>query len=167
MKSTKRLLTAAVLVVVLGDIAQMVAVAQRGSANPVIGVWRVSEITYTGPKARTVANPQPGIFIVTSRYYSMQAVTSDAPRREIPLQHSTAGEYAVAFRNFAADTGTYDIDGNELTFKPIVAKTPRVMNSSQVDTFKMEGTDTLWLIQKTNERGAVENPVTIKLTRVD
>jgi len=28
-------------------------------------------------------------------------------------------------------------------------------------------TDTLLLIQKTNERGAVENPVTIKLTRVE
>ena len=99
----KRLVTAAVLVVVLG----MVAIAQRGSADsPVVGVWRVSEGTFTGPNARTVKNPQPGIVIFTPRYYSINAVTSDTPRpemtRDVPL--SASEKMSGASTEYAART---------------------------------------------------------------
>ena len=167
MNITMRPLTVVFLVMTLGVMAQMAGFAQRASANPLFGVWRVSEITYTGSNARTVSSPQPGIFIVTGRYYSMQAVISDTPRREIPSHNATLPQYGMAFKSFAADSGTYDMTGNELTFKPIVAKTPTVLDYSVVDTFRMEGTATLWLTQKSDQRGPVANPVTIKLLRVE
>ena len=55
----KPLLAVGFLGVLLG-VVQNVGLAQRGSSNsPVIGVWRITESTYTGPNARTVTNPQP------------------------------------------------------------------------------------------------------------
>jgi hypothetical protein len=167
MNITKRPWAAVILVMSLGVMAQMAGSAQRASANPLFGVWRVSEITYTGPNAKKVSSPQPGIFIVTGRYYSMQAVISDTPRREIPSHNATLPQYGMAFKNFAADSGTYDVTGNELTFKPVVAKTPAVLDYSVVDTFELEGTDTMWLTQKSDQGGLVANPVTIKLLRVE
>jgi len=162
----KRLVTAAVLVVVLG----MVAIAQRGSADsPVVGVWRVSEGTFTGPNARTVKNPQPGIVIFTPRYYSINAVTSDTPRPEMPVQNPTDKQRADAFSSFTANAGTYSIKGNEIRYAIITAKNPRVMKPGNfaVDTFRMEGKNTLWLTDKADERGPVANPSTAKLTRVE
>ena len=167
---TKRLLTAAILVVVLGSIAQMVSVAQSGSASsPVIGVWRVSEVTFTGPNARTVKNPQPGIVIFTPRYYSIESVNTEAPRPELPLEGATDKQRADAFGPFTGNAGTYAVKGNELTRTIMVAKNPRAMNNGNfnVETFKMEGKNTLWLTDKADSRGPAANPTTVKLTRLE
>ena len=166
---TKRLLAAATLVVVVGGITR-IGVAQSGGANsPVIGVWRVSEITRTGPNAGTVKNPQPGIVIFTARHYSIDMVTSDAPRPELPAQGPTDKQIADAFGPFTGNAGTYAIKGTELTRTPVAAKSPNAMSSGifQVETIKMEGKDTLWLTPKANRAGPVANPTTLKLTRVE
>jgi hypothetical protein len=165
---TKRLLTAAILVVVLGGITQMVGIAQ-GVKSPVIGVWRTSEVTRTGPNAGTNASPQPGLTIFTSRYYSIDSVTSDAPRPDLPQQGATDKQRADAWGPFTANAGTYAIKGNELTNTVITAKNPNVMKSGgwQAFTFRMDGKNTLWLTQKANQDGPVANPTTFKLTRVE
>jgi hypothetical protein len=36
-----------------------------------------------------------------------------------------------------------------------------------VETFKMEGKNTLWLTEKADFRGPAANPTTVKLTRVE
>ena len=165
-----RHLSAAIFIVVLGAIAQTDGIAQSGNANaPVIGVWRVSEITRTGPNAGTVKNPQPGIVIFTARHYSIDMVTSDAPRPELPAQGATDKQVADAFGPFTGNAGTYAIKGNELTRTPVAAKSPNAMSSGifQVETIKMEGKDTLWLTPKANRAGPVANPTTLKLTRVE
>ena len=164
--NVKRLVAGAVLVVALG----IVAVAQRGGADsPVIGVWRLSEVTLTGPNARTLKNPQPGLVIFTPRYYSRNEVTSDAPRPEIPLQNPTDKQRADAFSPFTANAGTYTITGDEIRYDVITAKHPTAMKNGNVavDTFRMEGKNTLWLTVKVGPLGSVANPATIKLTRVE
>ena len=165
---TKRLLATAIVVVLVG-IAQVVGTAQSGSAkSPVIGVWRVSELTITGPNARTNTSPQPSLFIFTPRYYSIEEVTSDAPRPELPQQGATDKERADAFGPFTANAGTYDIKGNELMATIVTAKNPNAMrNTSQVFTFKMDGKNTLLLTQTSGLNGPFPNPVTRKLTRVE
>ena len=51
--------------------AQMVSLAQRGAPpSSVVGVWRVSELTTTGPDGKTNPEAQPGLLIFTTRYYS-------------------------------------------------------------------------------------------------
>jgi hypothetical protein len=165
--SAKRLLVVGVLI----GIAQIVGHAQRGGSNSgVIGVWRVSEITFIGPNERTVTNPQPGIVIITPHYYSRNLVTSDAPRPELPPSDKrTDKQIADAFGPFTANAGTYEIRGNELTTKRIAAKNPDEMRAGNYLTFmfRLEGRDTLWLTSKTDENGPVANPTTVKLTRLE
>jgi Lipocalin-like domain len=151
--STRGLWAAGFLVVPLG-VAQIVGLAQRDSSNsPVIGVWRISETTFTRPNARTVTNPQPSVVIFTRRYYSTDRVTSDAPRPELPAQGATDKQIADVYRPFVGNAGTYEIKGNEITLKRIVSKNPKVMRDGnlEVNTFKMEGKDTLWLTEKADE----------------
>lgn len=116
-----------------------------------------------------MTNPQPSIVIFTPRYYSIESVDTVAPRPELPLQGATDKQRVDAFGPFTANAGTYAIKGNELTRTVIVAKNPRVMNNGnfQVDTFKMEGKNTLWLTGKADSRGPDANPTTVKLARLE
>jgi len=156
---------------VLIGVVQIVGSAQRGGSNSaVIGVWRVSELTVTGPNARKVTNPQPSVVIFTQRYFSIDEVTSNAPRPELPPSDKrTDKQIADAFGPFIAQAGTYEIKGNEITYKRIAAKNPATMRSGDfiVDTFKMEGKNTLWVTSKTNQNEPVANPPTRKLTRLE
>jgi hypothetical protein len=95
-------------------------------------------------------------------------VTSDTPRPELPLQ-ATDKQVADAYRPFTANAGTYEIKGDELTYKIIVGKSPETMHEGnfRVVTFRMEGKDTLWLTQKATPAGALTNPTTVKLTRLE
>jgi hypothetical protein len=147
--------------------AQMLGVAQSvGTNSPFIGVWRVSEVTMNG---RRITNLQPNVTIFTQRYYSIDNVVSDAPRPELPSEGASDKQIADAFRLFMGQAGTYEIKGNDITYKPIVAKDPSAMRdgSSAVDTFRMEGKNTLWLTDKADRSGPVANPTTLKLTRVE
>jgi hypothetical protein len=165
--SAKRLLIAGILIAV----AAMVGHAQRGNpSSGVIGVWRVSELTFIGPNERTVTKPQPGIVIFTPHYYSRNLVTSDAPRPELPEPDArTDKQIADAFGPFIANAGTYEIKGSELTTKRIAAKNPAEMSPGNVltFTFRLEGRDTLWLTSKTDEKGPAPNPTAVKLTRLE
>ena len=38
---------------------------QGSTTTPVMGVWRVSEVTFTGPNARQITSPQPSVRIFT------------------------------------------------------------------------------------------------------
>jgi hypothetical protein len=165
--TSKRLLVAGVFI----GIAATASHAQRGNSSAgVIGVWRVSAMTFVGPNERTVTKPQPGIVIITPHYYSRNLVTSDAPRAELPPPGKrTDKEIADAFGPFIANAGTYEIRGNELTTKRIAAKNPAEMRAGNflTFTFRLEGRDTLWLTSKTDENGPVANPTAVTLTRLE
>jgi hypothetical protein len=165
--SAKRLLIVGVLI----GIAEIIGHAQRGnSGSDIIGVWRVSEITFIGPNNRTLTTPQPGIVIFTPHYYSRNLVTSDGPRPELPPpDKATEKQIANAFGPFTANAGTYEIRGNELTTKRIAAKNPAEMRAGNYLTFmfRLEGRDTLWLTSKTDENGPLATPTTVKLTRLE
>jgi hypothetical protein len=64
---------AAVLAVILASIG-----LQSQSAHPLVGVWKVAEIV--SPKGEKDSNPQPTIYIFTTRHYSHVSVTSTKPR---------------------------------------------------------------------------------------
>lgn len=164
---TKLFLIAGVVIGMTGIVGH----AQLGNSNSsVIGVWRVTEITFKGPNERTVTQPQPGIVIVTPRYYSRNIVTSDAPRPELPSPDKlTDKQIADAFGPFIANAGTYEIRGDELTTKRITAKNPAEMRDGNflTFTFRLEGRDTLWLTSKMDENGPLANPTAVKLNRLE
>jgi hypothetical protein len=167
--STRWLLATGFLGVLIG-IVQIVGFAQRDSSSAsIIGVWRITELTRTGPNARTRTNPQPSVIIFTRGYVSTNRVTSDEARPELPAKGATDRQIADAYRAFAGGAGTYEIKGTEITMKPIVAKNPNTMRTGSIDveTLRMEGKDTLWLTEKATQDGPVANPLTTKFTRLE
>jgi hypothetical protein len=169
MRRLRAVLVAAGAVVMLVGVGQIVGMAQSKTASSVMGVWRVAEITRTGPEARKNTSPQPGLFIFTGSHYAIEFVTSDAPRLEVPAEKPTDKQIADAWGPFTANAGTYTLTANELKNTVMVAKNPNVMKTGgfQVFTVKMEGKNTLWLTQKANQNGPAQNPTTLKLTRIE
>jgi hypothetical protein len=166
--SRQRLFTAAILAAV-SMAGWAVVHAQRTSSPSIVGVWRATDVTITGPNARKVTSPQPGLRIFTQRHYSITAVTADQPRPDLPPPgKATDKQLADTFGAFQANAGTYEIKGNELTTRAEVAKVPNAMQAGSfaTSTFTLEG-NTLTVTQKTNTNGPITNPTTIKYTRVE
>ncbi|MGE3508093.1 MAG: hypothetical protein AB7N65_04340 [Vicinamibacterales bacterium] len=141
---------------------------QDPSAKNIVGVWRVAERTVVGPGAKPITSVQPGIRIFTQRHYSFTDDTSDTPRPELPA-NPTDKQRSDVFTPFTAQAGTYEIKGNEITFRRLAAKSPVNVRpgSFGISTFRFEGSGTLWLTTKANQSGPVASPVTIKLTRIE
>jgi hypothetical protein len=145
--------------------------------TPVEGVWKVAEVVTPGSnpaeKGATNSAPQPGLIIFTRGYYSQVMVTGDQPRAEYAPakdpQNLTDAEKVARFeqwRQFAANSGTYEIKGSTLTRRPTVAKNAQFMGAQAAVTqeFKLEGPNTLWLIP-TGDQAATQPRM--KLTRVE
>ena len=129
------LLSLVVAVVVLTSLPA----AQQGSSLK--GAWRVVEVT-TGD-GKTNSNPEPGLYIFTERHYSIMRVTQ--PRAPLS-QDPTVQEKVAAFDPFMANSGSYEVTGNQLVAQPMVAKHPNVMTSAphQSDV-RFEGATTVYL----------------------
>jgi Lipocalin-like domain len=143
--------------------------AQQRTTPSLVGVWKIAEVTTTGPDGRRLTPSQPGLQIFTARHFSLAAVTADKPRPDLPSDKSTDKQLADAFGPFVARAGTYEVKGNEIIYHPIVAKSPNMMKPGVVltDTFKFEGNDTVVLVNKSGPTGPVANPATLKLTRLE
>jgi hypothetical protein len=149
-------------------VGRLVGFAQSASTPDIVGVWRISEVTE--PDGRKGTDPQPSLGIFTPRYYSQNAVTSEAPRPELPpADKQTDKQLADAFGPFRGQAGTYEIKGNEITYRTIVAKNPSAMRPGNfvTDTFRMEGKDMLFLTRKATDAGPARRPTTWKLTRLE
>ena len=60
--------------------------AQSGAASQstLQGVWRVTEVTTTGPNASTNKSPQPSQYIFTAKYFSLIRVNGTTARPDLP-----------------------------------------------------------------------------------
>lgn len=136
--------------------------------TPLTGTWSVTEIRTTGPNARTISHPQPGLLIFTGNHYSLMIIESDQPRAAVKKQKPTAEELLATWGPFTAASGTYEISGAILTTRPAVAKNPPVMGTGnvQLSTFKIEK-NTLTLTRTRNGDTPVANPTTIILTKIE
>jgi hypothetical protein len=131
-------------------------IARAASDNPLVGVWRVAE----GPAGA-------GMYMFTGTHYSMIAATTDRPDIS-DTSKATADELRAVWGPMLANAGAYEIAGDLLTIRPVVAKIPVVMKAGayEVYRFRVEG-DTLSLTQVRNVRGPVAQGATTKLVRVE
>src|SRR5262245_772018 len=92
------------------------------------GVWRAVEVTLTGPGARTIRPSQPNLIIISGKHYSRVEDQSERPR-SIPadLAKASADELRAVWGPFVGEAGTYEVTGNVITMRPIVAKNPAAM----------------------------------------
>jgi hypothetical protein len=137
-----------------------------GAQGKLEGVWKVVE--RTGPNARTITNPQPALYMFTNNHFSFVGVLADSSRPDLPQGGATDVQKVAAWEPFNATAGTYEIEGNTFTIRPLVAKTPNSMapGSFVVWEFKIEG-NTLIAAPKTSNRGPVSTFGFMKLVRVE
>jgi hypothetical protein len=156
-------------------IFQLVAVAAilltsaSAQSNRLAGVWRLIDVTTTGPNSSTNSSPQPNQYIFTKKHYSIVSVTAKEPRPVTEVATATADELRAVFGSgFAANSGTYEVKGDLLTLRPHVAKNPGFMQDGNfaVSKFKIEG-DVLTMVSHSNREGPVANPTTTRLKRVE
>ena len=146
----------------------------RAASQPTLqGVWRVTEVTTTGPNASTNKSPQPSLYIYTAKYYSLIRVNGTTARPDLP-EDPTKATAAQLLANwgpsgFAAQAGTYELAGGKLTTRALVARGTRPMAAGAFSTssYKLDG-NTLTITQERGFNGKpVENPTTWKLTRIE
>jgi Lipocalin-like domain len=135
MKPTLRLLCALLL-------TSGIAPAQQQSMS-LTGAWEVTKIQMTGPNARTVTDPQPGLYLFTGKYFSIMMVMGDHPRPIHPtlpeVPKATAQEILAVYGPYVANTGTYEINGDTLIMHPMVSKNPELMGGSVIYSFEIHG----------------------------
>lgn len=119
-----------------------IAVAQQKSTS-LTGAWQVTEVKMTGPNARKITNPQPGLYLFTGKYFSLMMVMGDHPRPIHPtlpeVPKASAQEIRAVYGPYVANSGTYEIKGGTLIMHPIVSKNPELMGGSVTYSFQMQG----------------------------
>jgi len=144
--------------------------AQRKS-TPLTGVWRITQVQTKGEKAATVSGSdvQPSLYIFTGEHYSITQVVGSSARPNLPADpnNGSAAELLAVYGPFAANAGTYEIQGATLTLNMSVAKNPINMAAGPGNTmsFKIDG-KTLTLTSLTTRNGPAPGTV-ITLTRVE
>jgi hypothetical protein len=172
----KKLMLAVVATAVAGLLALIGAplFAQSGAASQstIQGVWRVTEVTTTGPNASTNKSPQPSQYIFTPKHFSLIRINGATARPDLPqdLTMATAAQLLAMYGSaLSAQSGTYEVADGKLTTRALVAKgnVPMASGAFSTAAYKLDG-KTLTI---TSERGfdgkPVENPTTWKLTRID
>lgn len=152
----------AVLVVVL--LAPSGLESQQ-AAEGLEGAWRITEVMRPG--TRTIDAPQPGILLFTGSYYSHQLITGAQPRPDLPTGVVSAEDILMVWNPFTANAGTFEISGNTMTRRPLVAKSPDTMAPGAFNeyTFRLSA-DTLWVTTVGTEGGPARNPATMRYVRV-
>jgi hypothetical protein len=140
----------------------------QSKAPVLVGAWRLTELKRTGPRAESLKNP-PGLLIFTGKHWSRMYVDSDQPRTEIrDVEKATAAEILASWGSFVAASGTYEVSGNTLTCRALIAKNPNVMapRNLTVYTFGIEG-NTLTMTDVRSAAGAIANPRTFTYVRLE
>ncbi len=139
---------------------------QTGSVQ---GVWKTVEIAFPGPDGRTLTNLQANLSVFAAKHYSRTVIESNGPRPILAdASKATADELRATWGPFSGEAGTYDVKGDVITMRPLVAKNPAVMvqGAYTAYAFKLAG-DTMWMTAQRTERGPMLNAPTIKAVRLE
>ena len=111
----------------------------------------------------TIKNPQPGYYTFTDRHCSITRVTGDKPRLVPKDANRPSVEELQEGNHFQGQFGEYDVKGNTLTLRPLVARNPGTMRAGNTSTgtFNLDGT----ILTLAIKNGEGQTP-TVKLTRV-
>ncbi|MEP6496274.1 MAG: hypothetical protein ABJF01_26640 [bacterium] len=135
------------------------------------GVWQAVQWSVTAPSPRITPIPAPraNLTILTATHYSRVEVHAEGARPTLSNPASaSAEELRAAWGPLVSEAGSYEVTGNVITLRPIVAKNPDGMVSGAFTshTFRLQG-DTLWVTPQRSQHGPASSPATIKLVRVE
>jgi len=143
------------------------AIASRAPA--IEGVWQAVEVTTTGPEARAITPLQPNLSIITRKHYSHIDIHADGPRPVLSdAENASADDLRRAWGPVVAEAGSYELSSGSFVTHAVVSKNPAAMTAGAFTSYSYRvAGDTLWLTPQRDSRGAVKNPPTIKLMRVE
>ena len=129
------------------------------------GAWRIAEMSAVG--GQTLTSPQPGLLLFAGSYYSYTLVTGDAPRPDLPSGVVTTADLLRVWNPFSANAGAFEVSGDTMIRRPIVAKNPDAMAPGAYNeyTFRLSA-DSLWVTTVGTEAGPARNPTTVKYVRM-
>ena len=129
------------------------------------GAWRVVAIGSDAPPTGERDPAQPGLLLFAGDHYSYTLVTR--PRPDMPRGLAAAEDLLAVWNPFTANAGTFEISGDTMTRRPLVAKNPNAMGPGIYNeyTFRMTA-DTLWITTVGTETGPARNPTTVRYERV-
>ncbi len=109
--------------------------------NPILeGAWVVTSWELEGD---AITEPQPGLIVFTGTHYSIMYVNDGEPRARYAGEQMMDAEVLEAYGTFTANSGRYEVSGNELTTRAYVAKDPNYMGdwpeNANTYTFRIEG----------------------------
>ncbi len=128
------------LLLVLVVAAGLTALGFRATieVTSVEGVWKTVHVTTAeGDFDRTQV---PSILLFTAGHYASVAVRGTEPRETFP-EEPTDEQRLAAWGRFFASAGTYEVNGNEIHTKVIVARNPNA-TAEQAElrsTFELDG----------------------------
>jgi len=147
-----------VAIVALAGLIAAGAAIVRAADSPLQGTWQIVDQN---------GRPGPGVYIFARTHYSMMTASADRPDI-VDISQASADDLRALYGPMAANAGVYEVSGNLVTIRPIVAKIPVVMKAGayEVYAFAIDGTS-LTLTQQRNVRGPVEGRAPVRLVRVE
>ncbi len=129
------------------------------------GAWQIADMTAAG--GQTLSSPQPGLLLFTGRFYSYVLVTGDQPRPQLPAGVVTTADLLRVWNPFSANAGTFEVSGETMIRRPMVAKNPDTMAPSAYNEYTYRlAADTLWVTTVGTESGPARNPTTVRYIRL-
>lgn len=111
------------------------------SAAPLEGAWVVTSLQSSEGEAIDPAGPGQFIFL-DGRYSAVYTVGVTERRKSEKAFDPTEEEMVEQYDTIIVNSGTYQVEGNELTLRPLVAKSPEYIGGSSTMEFTVDG-DTL------------------------
>ena len=111
------------------------------SASPLDGAWVVTSLQSSDGKVIDPAGPGQFIFL-GGRYSAVYTVGVTERRKSEKAFDPTEEEMVEQYDTIIVNSGTYQVEGNELTLRPLVAKSPEYIGGSSTMEFSVDG-DTL------------------------
>ena len=138
MTSCNVLAIAAMLVLASGCASEGTLDDESEPRSGLVGAWLIVETEVTTPSGTTTnENPQTGLYIFTERHFSNMLI----PRESRPLfsEERTEEEKLVAYDNFIADSGSYELTDSLLTTHNMIAKVPNAMDGGFPYRYILQG----------------------------
>jgi hypothetical protein len=145
MNALVRTLTASsALVIVAACTPASMEEATSEMRGPLEGVWSLVSVDPMDGSA--IIDPsQPGLYIFAASHYSaVYAPGLDERVKSAASFLPTDAEMLEQYRSIIVNSGTYQIDGSSLTYRPMIAKSPGFVGGRLTGTFSVSG-DTLTL----------------------